>query len=94
MFHVGRNPADFPGAIEWVVLNVTVTQPISSGYLRVFFGPDPTNTSNLNWSKGQTIANLVIVPVSGDGEVTVYNGGSGTVHVIADDYGEFARRPS
>src|SRR5262245_10289318 len=48
-----------------VVLNVTVTQPKAGGYVTVY--PDGTPrpaTSNLNFLAGQTIPNLVVVPLS------------------------------
>ena len=44
--------------------------------------PAPS-TSNLNFTAGQTIANLVVVPVGADGNVIVYHK-AGSVHVIAD----------
>lgn len=72
-----------------VVLNVTVTQPSSFGFLTVY--PDSQGqplASNLNWVAGQTVANLVIVPVV-NGNVDFYNGSTGTVHVIADLAGYF-----
>ncbi|KJY23473.1 N-acetylmuramoyl-L-alanine amidase [Streptomyces sp. NRRL S-104] len=43
--------------------------------------------SNLNYTAGQTVANLVVVPVV-DGQVTFYNN-SGTADVIADLNGYF-----
>ena len=67
-----------------VVANVTVTQPTAAGVLTVY--PDgsglPT-ASNLNFSKGETVANLVTTSVS-DGVVRLHNGSSGTVHAIVD----------
>jgi hypothetical protein len=67
-----------------VVLNVTVTAPTAVGYLTVY--PDgrtrPT-ASNLNFTTGQTIPNLVTVPVN-NGKVDYFNGSPGTVHLVAD----------
>ncbi len=67
-----------------VVLNVTVAEPSASGYLTVY--PDgqarPT-VSNLNFTTGRAIANLVAVPVV-NGKVDFFNGSPGTVHVLAD----------
>jgi hypothetical protein len=68
-----------------VVLNVTVTQPTGSGYATVF--PDGAArplASNLNFSARETIPNLVIAPVGGDGKVDLYNGSGGTVQIVAD----------
>ncbi|WP_441250945.1 hypothetical protein [Kitasatospora sp. McL0602] len=71
-----------------VVLNVTVTGPTDWGYLTAWpsGGSRPT-ASNLNWVKGQTIANQVVVPVGADGRVAFYNGGAGSVQVVIDRIG-------
>ena len=84
---VGGVPAS---GVAAVVLNVTVTQPTQSGYITV--SPDgvarPT-VSNLNFSPGETVPNLVVAPVGADGEVDLYNGSPGTVQLIADVSGYF-----
>jgi hypothetical protein len=71
-----------------VVLNVTVTNTTGSGVLTVW-GDNTTRpkTSNLNWTKGQTISNLVTVAVPGDGAVDFY--ASSPASVIADIQGYF-----
>jgi Regulator of chromosome condensation (RCC1) repeat len=74
-----------------VVVNITVTQPQAAGYVTVF--PDGTtrpNASNLNFSAGETIPNLVVALVGGDGKVDLYNGSGGTVQLVADVSGWFA----
>ena len=74
-----------------MVLNVTVTQPVAAGYLTVYpDGVARAGTSNLNFLAGQSVPNLVIVPVGADGKVDFYNGSGGTVQVIADVSGWFA----
>jgi hypothetical protein len=85
----GRGGVPYSG-VSAVALNVTVTQPSSLGYITVFreASTRPT-TSNLNFTKGKTIANLVIVPVLADGKVDLYNGSGGTVQLIADTAGYF-----
>src|SRR5207253_1774572 len=45
--------------------------------------------SNLNFSAGETIPNLVVVKVGSGGRVDFYNGSAGTVQVIADVSGWF-----
>ena len=68
-----------------VVLNVTVVSPTDNSFLAVTstgYGSAPT-TSNLNYRAGQTVANLVTVPVGTDGKVSFYNA-VGTTQVIAD----------
>ena len=72
-----------------VVLNVTVTNPTTSGFLTVYANGSPLpNASNLNFTAGQTTSNLVIVPVSYAGQVAIYNH-FGTVDVVADIQGYF-----
>ena len=44
--------------------------------------------SNVNFSAGQTVANLVAAKVGADGNVNVYNA-AGQVHVIFDVVGYF-----
>ncbi|MFD9127237.1 LuxR C-terminal-related transcriptional regulator [Kitasatospora sp. NPDC059571] len=74
-----------PAGVTAVTLNVTVTAPTDHGFLTVYpYGADRPTASNLNWTAGQTIPNLVTVPVK-DGKVSLYAaGGYGTVQVIAD----------
>ncbi|WP_329380674.1 N-acetylmuramoyl-L-alanine amidase [Streptomyces sp. NBC_01351] len=75
-----------------VVLNVTATEPTQGSFVSVYPG-DANETrpgvSNLNFTGGQTIPNLVIVPVK-DGKVSFYNH-SGGVHLIADITGYFSK---
>ncbi|MGB2569265.1 hypothetical protein ACPFP2_12545 [Micromonospora citrea] len=72
-----------------VVLNVTVTGPTANGVLKVFpYGQAVPTASNLNFVTGQTIPNLVVVPVV-DGKVNIHNQSSGSTHVVADLAGSF-----
>ncbi|SNT43803.1 Right handed beta helix region [Asanoa hainanensis] len=71
-----------------VVLNVTVTNPTSNGYLKVYPTAEPV-TSNINFVANQTVPNLVTVPVA-NGRVKIKNGSAGTVHVLADLAGYYA----
>ena len=73
-----------------VVLNVTVTQAASSGYVTAFAdGTSRPVASNLNFVAGETVPNLVIAPVGTDGKVDLYNGSTGSVELIADVSGFF-----
>ena len=67
-----------------VILNVTVTGPTGLGYLSVYGGTARPGVSNLNFVKGQTVANLVVAQVSATGTVTFFNGSSGSVQILAD----------
>lgn len=96
----GAGPAGnpIPAGITAVVLNLTVTNPASGGYLTAYpnqgYGgvtlSRPTS-SNVNFSAGQTVPNLAIVPVGPDGIVDLYNGSGGATNVIADVTGYFSQ---
>jgi Bacterial Ig-like domain (group 3) len=84
---VGGIPAS---GVSAVVLNVTVTSPTRSGVITVY--PDATTrptASNLNFTPGETIPNLVVVPVGADGSIALYNGSAGTTQLIADVAGYY-----
>ncbi|WP_333771361.1 peptidoglycan recognition protein family protein, partial [Streptomyces sp. IBSBF 2435] len=71
-----------------VVLNVTATGPTSSSFVSVYpDGTARTSASNLNFVAGQTIPNLVVVPVV-NGKVDFYNH-AGSVNVLADVTGYY-----
>jgi hypothetical protein len=78
-----------PAGTTAVALNVTAVNPSASSYLTVYpaGAPRPV-TSNLNFTKGQIIPNMVIAAVGPGGTVMFYNG-AGTVDVIADLSGYF-----
>ncbi|MGW5847759.1 hypothetical protein ACWFQ8_07295 [Streptomyces sp. NPDC055254] len=78
------------GGAKAVVLNVTVTDPKSDGHLTVWpSGTTRPDSSNLNWTTGSTVANLVTVPVGADGKVEIANLGWGSTQVIVDLFGYF-----
>jgi hypothetical protein len=67
-----------------VVLNVTATNPTASSYVTVYpDGETRPTTSNLNFTAGETIPNLVTIPVGADGMVDFYNH-VGSVDLVAD----------
>ncbi|MFI8274977.1 PKD domain-containing protein [Streptomyces sp. NPDC085929] len=81
-----------PAGVTAVALNVTVTNAANPGHVTAFpgGGTRPT-TSNLNFEAGQTVPNLVVVPVGKDGTVELYNGSWTAVDLIADITGYFTR---
>ncbi|WP_158721375.1 PKD domain-containing protein [Streptomyces sp. NRRL S-241] len=85
--------AAVPAGVTAVALNVTVTETVDSGYVTAWPGAgyDRPGTSNLNYTAGRSIPNLVIVPVGEDGYVELYNGGQQPVDLIADVTGYFTR---
>ena len=82
----GGVPASGVGS---VVLSLTATQPAGSGAVRVWPDGKPMpGTSNLNYRRGQTVANAAVVPVGADGDIAVLNQGS-SVQLIADVTGYY-----
>ncbi len=74
-----------PGPVGDVVLTVTVVDPRPAGYLTAWPGYSTRpQTSNLNFQPGRTVAATVIVPVSDNGVVELFNGSSGSVQLIVD----------
>ncbi|MFD8697295.1 hypothetical protein [Kitasatospora purpeofusca] len=83
--------AGIPAGVSAVALNVTVTDPQSDGHLTVYPGDrQAPSVSNLNFRRGQTIANSVIVPVDASGRIQVLNGAQGASDVIVDVVGYYA----
>ncbi|WP_229833970.1 N-acetylmuramoyl-L-alanine amidase [Streptomyces xantholiticus] len=83
---VGGVPADASA----VVLNVTATRVTGTSYISVYpDGTTRTAASNLNVVEGQTVPNLVIVPVV-NGRVSFYNNAY-SVDLIADITGYFVK---
>ena len=83
----GQSPV--PAGVTAVVLNVTATDTTGSGYVSVYpDGQSRPTVSNLNFTKGQTIPNLVTVQVGTDGKVDLYNS-TGTTDLIADINGYY-----
>ena len=77
--------------VSSVVVNATVTDTNSPGYLTAFPGTNALPTaSNLNWTgPNATVANLVTTLVGNDGTIKLYNGSFGSASVIADTAGYF-----
>ena len=81
----GGVPAGATGA----VLNVTVTEPDGGGFVTVY-PCDVTRptASNLNFSAGQTVPNLVSTRLDASGRVCLYS--TSTTHLVADVAGYHA----
>jgi hypothetical protein len=74
------------------VINVTVTNTTATSYLTAFpTGSARPNASNLNWTGGTTVANLVEVAIGSNGQVSVYNA-VGNTDVVFDVAG-WVNRP-
>lgn len=84
----GRGIPDW--GVASVVLNVTVTEPSTGGFLTAFpTGAHRPGTSNLNFAAGQTVANMVITKMGDGGQVSMYNN-AGTTHVVVDLVGWYS----
>lgn len=78
-----------PANAEAVVANVTAVTPTADGYLTAYAdGQSMPATSNLNYSAGQVVPNLVTTEVT-DGKIRIHVGGSGTVHLVVDLQGYY-----
>ncbi|MGI8983324.1 MAG: hypothetical protein ACR2HM_02130, partial [Acidimicrobiales bacterium] len=84
----GRGGVPAAGASA-VVLNVTVTEPWAGGYLTAWPAGDARPlASNLNFTPGQTVPNLVTVKLGAGGRVSLFHSGL-TAHLVADVAGWF-----
>ncbi|HET9127393.1 MAG TPA: glycoside hydrolase family 3 N-terminal domain-containing protein [Propionibacteriaceae bacterium] len=83
--------AGVPGSgASAVVLNVTVKEAAGWGFVTVY--PDGTAepvASNLNYARGDTRANLVVVQLGSDGKVALTNNSGTTVQLVADVFGYY-----
>jgi hypothetical protein len=77
------------GPGEIAVLNVTVDQPPTAGFVTVYPGDLASRplASNLNYVPGDTVPNLVMVRVSADSRVKLET--NGITHVVVDLVGSF-----
>ncbi|MCA4132471.1 hypothetical protein [Arthrobacter sp. M4] len=81
-----------PANASAVVVNLTVTETKSYGFLTAFAsGAVRPNASIVNYVAGQTVPNLAVVPLGVDGKVRIANTSSGTAQIIADVSGYILR---
>ena len=85
---VGGGPV--PDIATAVVLNVTVTGATAPGFLTAWpaDGTQPPS-SDLNWTAGETVANLVVVKLSSSGQLDIFNS-AGMTDVIVDVMGYYS----
>ncbi len=77
-----------PAGAKAALVNLTATEPQSYGHLTAYpNGTTPPATSNVNYNRGQTVANFAVVPIGSDGTITVRNSSEGRTHVILDVVG-------
>ena len=88
-----RGQCGIDSAAVAVSLNVTVVTPTSTGYLTLWpSGTLRPEVSTINFVASDVLANGAIVPLAAAmsaNEVAVFNGSSGTTHLILDVTGYF-----
>lgn len=90
----GGVPADSSRVLA-VVVNITVTSPTASGWLNAFAtgSPPATDTSIINFTRGQTVPNLAIVRPGADGKLSIRlfsSAAGGSADVFVDVFGWIA----
>ncbi len=77
-----------------VMLNVTVDAPTSAGFITVWPGGEGRPlSSNVNFTAGQTVPNLVLCKLGMDGTVSFYNH-TGLTQLVVDVVGYFSTGPA
>ena len=84
-----------PADATAVIVNVTATNPSSSGFVTAYpdGAPRPA-VSTLNYTAGRTVANPATVALGTDGYLNLFNGSGGTVDLVADVLGYYSRGES
>jgi len=85
----GAVPASGVGAVS---LNVTAVGPAADGFLTVYPCGTRPDSSSVNYSTGQTVANAVITPLSPTGTICIYS--QNLTDVVVDVNGWFSDAPS
>jgi hypothetical protein len=78
---IGR--AGIPSTATAAVLNLTITDPESAGFLTAYpCGSPKPNTSNVNFTSGQTVANLSVIKIGAAGKICLVS--DKTTQLIVD----------
>ena len=78
-----------PANVSAVALNITAVHSPGQGFITAYPGAAMPSTSSLNYEAGQDRANLALVEVGTDGTVSLVNGSSFPVDLVADVSGYF-----
>lgn len=80
--------AGIPANAASVVLNITVTEPQAAGFITAYpCGTTRPNASSLNFVTSETVPNMVISALSGNGKICLF--ASQATHLLADVSGYF-----
>lgn len=83
------DPNDVP-TVTAVAMNLTAVNGSAGGFLTAYPAGEPLpNASNVNYPAHQDIANMTIVPVGTNNDITIHNSSTGTVELVADADGYF-----
>jgi hypothetical protein len=83
-----RGARSVPGSASAALLNVTVTDPVATGFVTVYPCDQPVPiASNLNFVAGQTVPNAVIAPLAANGSACFVS--SVDTHLLVDINGAF-----
>src|SRR5439155_13401 len=86
LFNAGGVP---PGGVSAVILNVTVTGPTAPSYVTVYPADAQRPTaSNLNFTPGQTVPNLVVLKLGPNATFNIYNA-AGQTDIVMDVVGYY-----
>jgi photosystem II stability/assembly factor-like uncharacterized protein len=78
-----RGRGGVPADAASVIVTVTATEPVGSGFVTVFPCDQPMPlASNLNFTPDQTVADMAITPIASDGTICLF--ASSTTHLIVD----------
>jgi hypothetical protein len=78
-----------PSTASAVLLNVTVTNTTAPSFLTVWPATSPQpQASDLNWTAGLIVPNLVVATIGSNGAITFYNS-AGSTDVVVDLLGWF-----
>ncbi len=80
--NMAGNPGPTLAGGDVVAINLTAAAPDSAGYASAFGGPTPPETSNLNFSGGQTVAGFALVKLGSDGQLNVLNVGGDADYLV------------
>ena len=78
-----------PATASAVAVNITAVNSVGKGYLTVYPGSPRPEVSVVNFDAGQNRANLALEQIGTDGTISLYNGASSPVDLLADVTGYF-----
>lgn len=83
-------PTTIPASATAVAIDVTATSETSAGNITTYAdGTQRPITSSTNYSPSTDITGYQVVPLGQDGKIDLFNGSTGSTHVIVDITGYF-----